>query len=852
MLKTLKVLVCLALSSQFVSAQQNKLNLPDSVTVAVHPVYNKVSKTHRWLFGENYRKEWAVPVKMPVFHISKIYGGLEPVKEGGGMQSKSLRLRAKDGKEYVLRSVEKTPDKLLPPTLRNTFAVDWLGDALSSQHPYSALVVPPLADAARVPHSNPVIGVVAEDPALGEYNKTFKGLVCLFEEREPIGESDNTEKMERELIEDNDHRFDKEGFLRARMLDLLMGDWDRHEDQWRWAVNKKGKGKKYTAVPRDRDQVFHVEQGVLPSLAALTWLNPTLDNFDGKIPRVRYSLYKTRFIRPYYDAQFTYDEWMNVVNEFVKAENDQVLEASLKRLPVETYRIRHDVLLKKLKERRDNIPQAMSDYYKFMFNIVDLRTSNKSEVVTVDEAPKGGLRITVQKSDNGIGTDTVFSMPYDPQYTKEIRLYTSNGNDHVILKSTASPIKLRVIGDEGQKTYDVAQGGQKVQIYNHKDSVAFNGDRDRLVKHLSRDTANTKYVPTNLYSVWMPLATASINADDGFLLGVGFRYTHQNGFRTVPYNSMQQLMVTHSFATDAFRVKYNAEWIDVFGKTDIILQADLRAPNNKMNFFGRGNETILINEDNYRRYHRTRFDNYQLDPALRWTTGENATLSFGPSFQYYHLNLDDNAGRFITNFNQLHTYDSLTLNKDKAHLGFLMNYTTNQRNNNILPSKGYFFNVVFQGYEGLNSYSKAYMIIRPEFTYYQKITSDGNVVVSDRIGGGVTIGKSAFYQSLFLGGQGNLLGYLQYRFAGQHMVFNNFQARAKLANIVSYILPGQLGVTGIYDVGRVWINNDNSNKWHSGVGGGLYFSPAGLTILQILAAHSEEGWYPYFSFNFRI
>ncbi|MEB0278479.1 MULTISPECIES: hypothetical protein [unclassified Mucilaginibacter] len=57
---------------------------------------------------------------------------------------------------------------------------------------------------------------------------------------------------------------------------------------------------------------------------------------------------------------------------------------------------------------------------------------------------------------------------------------------------------------------------------------------------------------------------------------------------------------------------------------------------------------------------------------------------------------------------------------------------------------------------------------------------------------------------------------------------------------------------GFYDVGRVWVDNDTSNQWHSGTGGGLYFAPASLIVLQVLAGHSTEGWYPYVSLNFRL
>ncbi|AYL96159.1 BamA/TamA family outer membrane protein [Mucilaginibacter celer] len=826
---------------------------PDSTVVSVHASYNDVSGIHRWLFGENYRKDWAMKVKLPVIKLSEVNGGLTPVKEGGGLESKSLRLEDKSGREWVLRSVEKVPDKLLPPNLQGTFAVDWVGDEFSGQHPYSALIVPPLAEAAQVPHANPVIGVVAADPALGQYSKTFVGLVCLIEEREPIGHSDNSFKMQDQLLKTNDNRLDGKEFLRARLLDLLMGDWDRHEDQWRWADDKKGKGKTYTAVPRDRDQVFHVTQGVFPSIAALPWIDPLLEDFSPEIPRVKFSLFKTRFMKEYPDAHLSYDEYMKVVNEFVKAETDEVLEAGLKRLPKESYNLRHAELLAILKKRRDNIPAAMTEYYKFINRIVDIRTTDKSELITITDAPNNATRITVSKLNKDDDTkDQLMDMIYTPDITKEIRLYTSAGDDKVQINTANSSIKLRLIDSIGNKTVDVKQASRRVQFYGRQDSITFTGNAGRLSKHLSNDTSNTQFLPTNLYNVWMPLATAALNKDDGFLLGLGFKYTGHDGFRKLPYSTVQQVMITHSFATDAFRINYKGEWIDAFGKADFTMQANIQSPDNTVNFFGLGNTSTLNKFPGYRTYYRTRYDIYQFDPAIRWHTGKNSDISVGPSFQFYHLDLNDNAGRFINQSSLINSYDSLTVGKNKAHLGALINYTTNQRDNNILPKKGFYFTVTAQGYTGLNDYSKSFVQIKPEFTYYQSLTPGGAIVLSDRVGGGVSFGKPAFYQSMFLGGQGNLLGYLQNRFAGKHMVFNNLQGRVKLVDIASYILPGELGLVGFYDAGRVWIEDEHSDKWHTGTGGGLYFAPASLTVLQLLAGHSSEGWYPYISLNFRL
>ena len=852
-LSLLLLLLSSVLSSIAQTSVSSNSSFPDSTIVQVHASYNNGNAIHRKLFGENFRKEWASKVKLPLIDITKIEGGLSPLKFGGGMETKSIRMEDKTGKEWVIRSVEKTPDKLLPENLRQTFALDWVDDEYSGQHPYSALIVPPLAEAARVPHSHPVIGVLVDNPALTTFGKAFAGRVVLFEEREPTGKSDNTLKMLTELNENSNVRLDGEEFLRARMLDLLIGDWDRHEDQWRWMASKEGKDKVYTAIPRDRDQVFHINQGIFPSIAALPWVDPVLGNFNDTIPRVKYGLFKTRFIQQYPDAQFTYTHWMQVVNEFTKAETDQVLEEGLKHLPKAVYDLRHDRLLAQLKKRRDRIPAAMSEYFYFINRIVDIRASDKDEQITITDAPEKGMRIVMEKiNKNGKNKEPLMDIVYNPSITSEIRLYLSDGDDKVLINNSTSPIKLRVIGAKGNKSYEVQQTNKSVQFYGRKDSVTISGQSGRLHKHLSNDTLNTHFQSSNPYNLWTPLATGMINKDDGFLLGLGFRYTGRDGFRKLPYSTIQEVMVTHSFETNAFRISYGGQWIRAIGSADITVNALINSPNNTMNFFGQGNQSVLDKTGDYKKFYRTRFDSYLIDPALRWHTGKGSTISAGPSLQYYHFNSADNIGRSINQPGLIKSYDSTNLSKDKIHIGLIVNFISNRRDNQTLPTAGYYLNLKAQAYAGVNSNSRNYAQFKPEFTYYQKVDSAARLVLSDRIGGGLSAGDPAFYQSMFLGGQGNLLGYLQNRFSGQQMAFNNFQARYKIANLAGYILPGQIGITGFYDIGRVWIDDEHNNVWHQGTGGGIYFSPASLTVIQVLAAHSTEGWYPYISFNFRL
>ncbi|MFT3705873.1 MAG: BamA/TamA family outer membrane protein [Agriterribacter sp.] len=823
----------------------------DSIAVRANAKYNSVSKLHRTLFGENYRKEWGAETKVPVIRLSVIKGGLMPTQRGGGHQSLSLRLKDNAGKEWVLRTVDKNPIVLIPLALRETFARDIVQDNMSAQHPYSALVVPPIAEAIGVVHTNPIIGLVAPDKNLGIYEKLFANTLCLLEEREPLGKSDNTIKMMQQLDKDNDNRFDTAAYLRAKVLDLMIGDWDRHSDQWRWYDEQKGSGKKYQAIPRDRDQVFYVNEGIFAKTASRPWILPYLEGFHGSIRNVNTFMYNGRQISSRFFTQFSYEKWMHISTEAINKLSDSVFENALSRLPASAKAIRYDQLLTQLKQRRTHMVKAMSDYYYFMSRVVDIKTTDKNEFVDIKNVSDTALLVNIYKlSKEKKIKELFYSRTFYPSETKEVRLFVSKGDDSVYVNNTSSPVRLRIIGGKGNKAYNVASSYNKIQLYDLKDNASFSGNSSLLHKHLSNDSANTAYLPSDPYNVTGPLIAAGYNSDDGLLLGAGIKHIHR-GFRKLPYGSMHQLTFVHSFSTSSFQVKYKGEWLQAIGKADILLNGIIKAPNNTQNFFGVGNETPFDKTGNYKRYYRTRFNLYQLDAALRWRYTNAASFYIGPSVQFYHFDENKNKDRFITNPSMLYTYDSATIGKDKSFAGATAGFIYDKRNSKILPTAGGYFSLKLLAYTGLNEYSKSFMQIIPELSVYKAVDAQSSLVIANRIGGGITTGNAAFYQSLFLGGHENLLGYRQYRFAGQQMLYNNFEVRLKLANIASYILPGQIGLTGFYDIGRVWVNHDKSDFWHQGAGGGIYFAPAQMLVAQLVVGASREGWYPYFTLAMR-
>ena len=821
----------------------------DSTVVRANPKYDEVGGFHRWLFGENYRKEWAAPTKVPVIRVSEVAGGLKPIKRGGGMQTISLRLADSTGKQWVLRSVDKSSEAILPSALHHTFAEDFLDDAVSAQHPYSALMVPPIANAVKVPHTDPIIGIVAPDSVLGVHNLAMANTLALLEEREPLGDSDNTPKMLDKIQNDNDDTFGTKTFLRSRMLDLLLGDWDRHGDQYRWVDELPGKNKDYRVVPRDRDQVLRVMDGILPYFVSRSWAVPTIQGFGPRIKDVDYSLYKSAFLNARPEMQIDLKDWNALSKEFVENVTDSVLVESVKRLPLSSYEIGHEEILGDLKGRRDALPEAMEEHYRFINSIVDIHLSDKNEWVRLEDAPGNALRIWVRKiNKEGERKKTLMDKHYDPRLTKEIRIYLSGGNDSVEVNTPKSDIKVRIIGGTGQKDYQVQASENKIKLYDMGNST-LSGREDRVRKHISPDSSTVAFVPVNLYNVMKPLLTAGYDRDDGLLIGGGFKYTRQRGFRKTPFTHTQQVMVKGSLSTGSFKVNYGGRWRELIGKADFIIDADAYTPNNTQNFFGLGNSSEYDRENQSIRYYRTRFNLYELKPALEWNR-PLSSLKIGPAIQYYSFDPSKNAGRFIENVGALHTYDSLTIDRDKLFTGVIAEFVRDNRNSRILPNSGGYFNVQLKAYTGLNDHSESFAQMTSEFSFYKHFLKEA-LVLANRTGGGTTLGKTTFYQSLFLGGQGNLMGLRKYRYAGEHMLYNNLEVRIKLAQIGSYILPGQLGLIGFYDVGKTWAKGHNSKDIHQGVGGGLYYAPAQMLVVQAVAGYAEGSWYPFLSLGFR-
>lgn len=805
------------------------------------------------LIGKNYRKEWAEPVTAPVLDIGKEQGGLTPFKRGGGHQTKSLRLKDQVGNEWVLRGIEKTvTDAALPADLRGTFVKDLVQDGVSASYPYAALSIPPLAQAAGVPHARPKLVYVPDDPRFGKYRTDFANSLCILEEREPGGfkKTINTTELAEKLKDDNDNRIDQQAFLKARLLDMFIMDFDRHEDQWRWGVDDAGKGNRYVALPRDRDQAFFINQGLLPWIASWPWVTPQVQGFRSKARNIRIYNFNARNLDRAYLNEMSESDWEKNSEALLASLSDEVIEKALNQQPPELKKYSYQSIIHKLKERRKYYSAEMLNYYRFISKTVTITGSDKNELFDVYRKADGTVTVTVYKlTKEGISA-TLYQRTFDPKITQELRLYGMGSDDQFKIHGPGRSIKIRIIGGKGEDEFENLAAGGKTIVYDQDNGK--NKFTGRFTQKLSKNPEVNRYERGDFhYNLWIPFLSFAFNRDDGVYLGASLkRIVH--GFRKTPYAHSHQVAVNHSLATRAFNFRYNSDFIKAAGSYDLLLSADIKAPNNVTNFFGYGNETpsLIDSKPGKINYYRTRYTQGDLSILLR-KAGKTLSLSYGPAYQFYSLDTSDNAGRIIVNPVES-GLSTVSVAQKKSWLGAQLNIDIDTRNNKAIPTRGVYWKTSLKLMEGLKNTSDNFSQLSSEMSLFMSFSNNPKLVLATRIGAGVNLGnKYEFFQAQYLGGTLNMRGYRKYRFAGKSMAYNNTELRIKIADFRTYLFPGQLGLLFFHDVGRVWVQDNESIRWHTGYGGGLWISPLRRAVITLSMAASREETLPVVSLGFQ-
>ncbi|MEO4005842.1 metallophosphoesterase [Flavobacterium sp. CAU 1735] len=810
---------------------------------------------YRFLWGEHYRKYYSMPIMVQTATLDTLMGGLKPVRAGGGHQSKSLRLKDENGKEFVMRALKKSASRFLQSVafkdqfveneFENTFAENFLLDFYTSSHPYIPFMVGNLAQPIGVSATNPKLYYIPKQAALGAFNDRFGDELYMIEERpsdshaehESFGEADaivGTDDVLKNLKKDEKYKINESEYIKARLFDMLIGDWDRHSDQWRWAENKEGNTIVYRPIPRDRDQAFSKYDGALLSPLMRVPAIRHMQGFGENIRSVKWFNMEPYPMDLSFAANATENDWIAQARYIHDNLTDALIDNAFFNLPEEVNDATIEDIKKKLKIRKTHLEQYASEYYKVLHKTVLIVGTDKKDKFIIDRTNNGSVTVSNIRLKNS-GEELINSKTYPDSETKEIWIYGLNDDDQFEVKGDGkSKIKIRLLGGQNHDTYTV-ENGKKVIVYDFKSKENTYSLDGKTRKFLTDDYEINSYdYKKPKYNAFNSLPTIGYNPDDGFKLGMIGSYT-VNGFNRAPYSSMHGFKANYYFATHGFELTYNAVVTKVIGDWQFEFEARFTSPNFAINYFGYGNETENQDETLGMDYNRVRIQSYKAAPALRKIGRNGSDIQIQATFE--NIEVEDTQNRYINIPGVINP--KVFENLQFAGLNF--KYGFENYDNPSLPTMGMGFSILGSWKMNLSDTNRNFPYIESKLNFNHKIDPEGKLVLATILKGKFLLNNNfEFYQGATIGGDHDIRGFRNERFLGKQAFYQSSDLRLTLGKIRKSIIPMTFGMIGGFDYGRVWLDGQDSQKWHNSYGGGLWLNGLNVITARVTYFRSNE------------
>ncbi len=818
---------------------------------------------HNFWFGAHWRDVWTTPVKVEILDLNNFDGGIVPIKRGGGQQTKSLRFRSKNGQIWKFRSVSKDPSKILPPDLQETIAEEIVQDQISTANPMAPFVVSTFLDAVGLIEAKPKLVFLADDEKLGEFRQEFGGLLGFIEIHPSEGENGEpgfngaidikgSYKLLNYLEEKRNQKINQNAFLKARLIDILLGDWDRHMDQWRWAKYSEDEREGWHPIPRDRDQVFSKYDGIFPFIAA--YLVPALNNFGYDYPQMEDLTWNGRHLDRRVLTELDKQTW-DSVTAFIKDRiTDEVIDSAVKKLPPECYDLCVEELETKLKSRRGKLHEASDDFYYRLNKFADVFCSIKNDYVVVNRIDDKNTEVKVYKRDKDTGEkkgDPLFHKIFDNEITIDLRIHMNDGDDkaYVYGECDYGPV-IRVIGGKGDDEFineSVVNGyflfitpfpavKRRTYFYDSNENTIVSKIPGTVFDDFEvpePDSDGEKYEPLQLDRGhnWIFIPTIGFNSDQGLIFGGGLQL-HKYNFREVPQEYKQELFVSYATRFGKGTVAYRGDFYSLArdGKLNLIIGGTEQYITR---YFGYGNETTFDIDREKNDFYRVDQRLITLFPTMYYNFNDKITGNVGLSFVQTKSSLVSDT--LLTGF-RYDDYGTGTLNPSGIHLGLEFE----GRDNTEFPGNGYFISLAGSLFPDVFNIPEPFYHFNFDLRGFVTHPSMSWLTLALRTGGERAWGKYPFYAGATIGGIESIRGYNQDRFSGDAALFGQAELRMFLTHL-NLILRSKFGLNAFVETGRVWAAGEDSKKWHPSYGAGLWLNYLdGTFIISSYIATSPE------------
>jgi hypothetical protein len=845
---SLYILLLLLLISGDMMSQPYQADTSYFKMIAAGPQYAKPASFQHW-WGKNRRKEWIVLLRVPIVNLDSIDGGLAPYKTGGGNETRSLKLRTATGKEYALRSINKSRKDVIPPYFANTFVANLIKDGVSMSHPYGAFALAYMEGKAGIPHTIPILVYIPKQSALDTFNKRYANSLYMIEQK-PEGdwnESDNlgnfssfasTEDVVKNILRDHHHLAIQSAYVRARLFDMLIADWDRHEDNWQWGKRKSGDLVTYIPVPKDRDQAFFKHDGVLIDFMIRNSGLGFMQNFDYSLKNMKTLNMEEKDIDRFFTNEMNKEDWIREARTLQQSLTDDVIERSVQQLAPEVFNISGKELIEKLKSRLNDLPRAATSYYDFLAKEVDVIGTEQRELFEVKKENGRDLLVTITRINNDdVKEDTpYYKRLFHPNETHQIRLYGMGGKDQFAVDNSANSIKIRIIGS--RKDDSVQYLPKRIHFYEEGNKY-FQSTSDRMKLSSDTEVIRYKYDWFN-YNTRGFEPVISYNYEDRFYGGIKYQLKTYKWGRD-PFSAKHVIGLNYSFSQKAISANYNGIIPNVIGHYNIIAEANYDAIQ-WTNFFGLGNHTDHPTKDIY--YYRMHVRNLSLTGGLSREFGDN-TIEAKAFFKAMHI-LQDSTIHAAKVFES-----SSNVFSSNQYAGLQLTYKFVSVDDSILPTRGITF-ITNGTYVRNITQTDFFQQYDARFQTYLPLNKKFSFIL--RVGGATIVGPASILnnalpmQHAIIGGPVNLRGYAFDRFWGRTSFYNNSEFRF-ITNLKSYVMNARIGMLAFLDEGRVWMPGESSTDIHTGYGVGVLFSPFHFFSCTLTYGISSESKLVQFKIN---
>ncbi|HLA63351.1 MAG TPA: BamA/TamA family outer membrane protein [Rhodothermales bacterium] len=828
-------------------------NLGETVTAVADSNY-LAGSLHQVFFGSGYREAWAAPAQAPVLDMGRDYGGLTPLERGGGLQSVSIRFEGGDGHTYQIRLLEKHGDQALPPELQTAVVAGAVRDQTSASNPYGALPASAFATAAGVYHAAPRLYFIPDDPRLGIHRAALGGRLGYVEirpdddmsDREEFGFSDDvvsSPKLFEELRADHDHRVDERAFLHARLLDVLMGDWDRHDDQWRWASfepyqrdpsltgEDTTRGKVYVPIPRDRDFAFYRIGGLFPGMARFfqAKLQPYGRNYGSMIGLTFNGIPLDR----QFLTRLSWADWQAEVASLRAALTPDVVTTAFQRQPPAVYARYGPYQERAMLTRLDHLEDAARRYYALLAQAPEVLGSDEREHFEVTRMPGGQTEVVVRhlKDDGDTGRE-LFRRTFFASETREIRLYAMGGDDRLVLTGGggSSPLVRFIGGGGADEVRDEAHTGH-VAYYDTRAGNTTDAAGSVTLRLSDAPDVNL-YDPFEYdrYAARAILPSVGYDRTDGVRLGAGWLYSRPR-FRGARLT--HSLSARISTVTGGVAGSYTFNDPDRWGRGHgVALGVSAATPRNVRNFYGFSNESgSTLPAANY----RVPLAFARAEVGYTRRLEQRVLLEIGPAVSYTDVHRD------TTGF-AASPAAGLPANalEQQVHGGAQSVLALSTVDNAVNPRQGVRWTTRGAAWAPLNDAAGRYGTVGSDLAMFFSPSYQPQFTLGLRVGVTHAFGDVPFYDAPSLGGESVLRGFRRERFTGRTAFYQSAELRTKLATLQTPLIPFGVGLYGFFDNGRVWADGESSSVWHQSYGGGLWLGVLDNAVVTAGVGVSEE------------